>query len=126
MTHWKVGLSNGENYQEGIKPFDVIKNELSPWLRLKDYIKKNNLKITSLCLEANEKTFNLPSAGKNPKFRAFQGLEKPLELNYFMQIGWDMGSKDKDCFKVIEAVYNDYKLQLWVDEKNSNCWVLLI
>lgn len=132
---WKIGLSDGTNYIEGNAPFDVIQGELSPWLRLQDHIKDNNLTIKSLSLielfpdAQDNRTFNLPSAGKNPKFRAFDMAEKPKDYNFFRMVAGDINSKDQTKidteFAVIEAIYENHSVQLWVDERNTrNCWVL--
>jgi hypothetical protein len=124
---WKVGLSDGTNYIEGNSPFQYTDGELSPWLKLQRHIKENNLSITSLCIVDEGRTFNLPSRGQNPKFRAFLNAEKPIAFNFFRMIGGAVGGGNRDLFAVAEAHYTDYKLQLWVDEKNTkNCWVLMV
>lgn len=126
MTQWRVGLSNGENFTEGVAPFQVIPGELSPWLRLSKYLAENRVTITSLSLIANGRVHHLPSAGKNPTFRAFFLSEKPLFYNFSRPIGGTNG-KIEDTFARIEAVYENYILQLWVDEKNpKNSWVLVV
>lgn len=127
MTQWKVGLSNGTNFTENVVPFMVIEGELKPWKRLVKYVEENNLEITSLCLTDGKKTFNLPSGGNRPKFRAFQELEKPIGFNHFQMIGGHVNGGDQQLFTVIEAIYSNKKLQLWVDEQNTdNCWVLVV
>ena len=36
-------------------------------------------------------------------------------------------AKISEWFTTIEAIYKDYKLQLWVDELDTrNCWVLVL
>jgi hypothetical protein len=119
-----VGLSNGDNFIEGSKPFDIIPYELSPWLRLLQYLAEHDLSITSLSLIYKDRTFNLPSSGSNPKFKAFYDAKKPISYNFMRIVGGTPG-ENTDLFAVIEAVYKDYSLQLWVDEKNpENTWVL--
>lgn len=127
MTRWKVGLSNGESFIEGKGRFECIPNELSPWLKLQNYLKQNNLHITSLSLFNEHGTHNLPSAGKNPKFSPFANAEKPIAYNYFSYVGGDLRRVGVvDEFLVIEAIYQKYKLQIWVDKKNdNNSWVLV-
>lgn len=128
MTHsikWQVGLSDGKNYIEGGELFEIVSGELSPWLKLQEYIKNNDLVITSMSLVSGKKTFNLPSKGNRPKFRAFANLDKPVSYNFFRMVGGDT-TGDRDLFAVAEAHYSSYKLQLWVDEHNSNnCWTLV-
>ena len=136
---FKVSLSNGETFFEGKPPFDEIPNELSPWNKLQEYIFKNKVEVTSLSLYTDSgQTFNLPSAGKNPKFKVFQKLEKPLDFQCFRAIGRDLDvipkdnkfeatqSGDSDWFTIAEAIYSSYRLQIWVDEQNPrNSWVLV-
>ncbi len=125
---WSVGLSNGQNFKEGVFPYELIKGELSPWERLKKYLADNDLHITSLSLYTDGgKTFNLPSIGKNPKFKAFQELEKPLQLNYSRLFAKDLEKNGAEDFLVmVEAVYAKYKLQLFVNEQNpKHSWVLV-
>jgi hypothetical protein len=119
---WKISLSNGTNFTES--NFD---GKNPPWLMLKDYLLKENLKITSLCLIDGKRTFNLPSAGNNPKFRAFVNAQKPVDYNFFRMLGTNIAGQDLELFSVIEAIYSDYKLQLWVNEYNpDSCHVLVI
>ena len=140
---WQVSLSNGETFQEGNNPYEVRPGELSPWQRLIKYIAVNKLQITSIGLvNIFGQTFNLPSAGRNPKFRVFAQAEQPLDFNFFRQIGADMTvpaemmkkggelnirpEQASDWFTVIEAIYSKHSLQIWVDENNpKNSWVLV-
>jgi hypothetical protein len=125
---WKVGLSNGETFIEGNEPFEIIPGETSPWLRLLSYIKKENLSITSLSLTDGKRNFNLPSAGKDPKFSAFANAEKPLGYNYWRPVGGDIKPGAKvDKFFMIEAYYMYFTVQLWVDaHSTSNTWVVVV
>jgi hypothetical protein len=132
---FQVSLSNGETFFEGKGDYQEIPGELSPWQRLTKYIAEKNLLITSLSLYTKDgQTFNLPSSGKNPKFRPFEAAQKPLDYNlgrYMAREHSFIGNELKntevsDLFTVIEAIYPEYKLQLWVDENNpKNCWVLV-
>jgi hypothetical protein len=139
LTHnvkWQVSLSNGETFFEEKGDFKTIPDIKSPWLRLMDYVVDNQVEITSLSLYTdNGMTFNLPSAGKNPKFKAFGEAKKPLDYLACRKMGQDFirnGNKlektDKvDLFTVIIAYYENYQLQLWVDENNPrNCWTLVV
>jgi len=135
---WQVSLSTGETFFEDKGDFIEIPDQLSPWQRLQKYLIENEAQITSLSLYTNDgQSFNLPSAGKNPKFKAFSDLEKPLDYQMFRTIGRNVaGLKNgvvvplnehgfDDWFTVIEAIYSFGSLQLWVDENNSkNSWVL--
>ena len=122
---WKVELSNKEQFMEGEIPFLYKSDELSPFSQLLQYLDKNNASISSLCLLCGDRQYRLPSKGKNPKFRAFRGSNPP-QYNFFRQIGVE-STGIRDLFAVAEAIYPNYKLQLWVDENNpNNCWALAI
>jgi len=130
---WQVSLSNGQTFFEGKGDFTEIKSALSPWQRLLKYMSVNNAQITSLSLYTRDgRTFNLPSVGKNPKFRPFAVAEKPIDYMLERYYGQDMditgkGIGPSDHFTTISAVYADYRLQLWVDENNTrNSWVLVV
>lgn len=124
---WQVGLSNGETFIEGKAPFEKVEGELSPWLKLQEYLKETGYKITSLCLVHGNRRFNLPSLGKNPKFSAFYTDYRPTGYNYFKMVGGDIKPNSKvDVFHVIEAIYEHESIQLWVDSGNpDNCYLLL-
>jgi len=137
---WHASLSNGGSFFEGKGDFSERKGEKSPWQRLITYTVENKVEITSLSLYTDDgRTFNLPSAGKNPNFKEFVDIEKPIDYNAFRKLGQNhnvvreggeariTGSEIADLFTCIEAIYPDYRLQLWVDEFNTeNCWVLVI
>lgn len=128
---WHVSLSNGENFTEGKGLFSAVKGELSPWLKLQEYIREKQLSITSLqiidTLPIKPRHFHLPSSGNNPKFRAFSITEKPKQYRFARVLGADIQGGNQELFARAEAVYKDYTLQLWVDENNpDNCWVLVI
>lgn len=135
-VNWQVSLSNGETFFEGKGKFAEIPNEPSPWQKLIRYTAENRVLITSLSLiTTDNRTFNLPSAGKSPKFREFSLLEAPIDYQVSRHIarehdyndGKISGSETTDWFTVAEAIYPDYKLQVWVDEKNTkNSWVLVV
>ena len=142
QTHrvkFKVSLSSGETYYEGKSPFENIPGQLSPWQRLIAYTVTHKCLITSLSLYTEDgHVYNLPSAGKNPRFHLFRENKKPIDYNYFHSVatetnvtqeyGIDKKSqKVADWYAVIEAVYPDHKLQIWVDELNpKSCWALII
>lgn len=127
MIKWRVGISNGQNFTEDDKYFPVIVGQDSPWIRMMNYVESNYLEITSLCLIDGDKIFNLPSAGKNPKFTAFLNSPKPIEYRFGRVVGGFVGKGSTEVFARIEAVYEDKILQLWVDEGNTNlCYALVI
>ena len=117
------GLSNGEDLVEGKGLLSIVKGEDSPWWKLQKYVKDNNLKITSFYLAYKDRHFVLPSS--DPKF----GGEVPLSYNCFRRFGGDvLGSGDKwEHYAVAEAIYEDFKVQLFVDEKEcEKCWVNIV
>ncbi len=54
-NYWVAFLSNGQQVYEDRRP-----NEESPWLRLKKYVKKHNLKINKVNLHAYGLTVSTP------------------------------------------------------------------
>lgn len=126
---WQVALSNGQQILED----NDFKNDetSSAWQKLLSYISDNNLEITSLSLlTSDNRTFNLPSGGKRPRFKAFYDVDKPAGYRFFHTVGADVvsstGEKHSEKFAVVEAQYPTYRVQLWVDEVNTNnCWVLV-
>lgn len=135
LVKWKVSLNNGETLYEGKSDYIEIKDEPSPWQKLLKYISDNSLEITSLSLYTDKgQTWQLPSAGSNPKFREFDNVKKPLDYNLFRKMARQadvVNSKAgkayvSDWYTVISAIYKDYELQIWVDELNpKNSWTLI-
>ncbi len=135
MTHkvfWSASLSNGETLFENKGDYVEVVGELSPYNKLLKYCDDNCLDITSMSLYTDDgRTFNLPSSGQKPRFKEFQDIEKPYKYSCFRKAGADMNSDFKvsgaNLFTVVEAVYFDYRVQLWVDEYNTkNCWCLIV
>lgn len=129
-VHWIVGLSNGETAHEYKGNYTVITDELSPWQRLKRYTEENGVHITSLSLGTDDgRRWHLPSAGKNPKFRAFTA-EQPVGYRMFRMAAQEV-RKDGvgdwgDLYTCIEATYEDgRKLQVWVAEETGASWTMI-
>lgn len=128
QTHnvrFAASLSNGKNYLED--KGDIIGDETaSSWTKLLRIMLDEKATITSFSLYAGEKIFHLPSAGSNPKF-AFLKPMKPVDYNFMRAIAQEMsstgGGLDKqvrDWYTVAEAVYVGFKLQIWVNETDTN------
>lgn len=130
-THWTVSLNNGETLYEEKGDYRILAGELSPWQRLLAYLKEKNLHITSLSIYTEGgKRFNLPSAGKNPRFRAFIDSETPVSYKWFRSYGQEHGGLNagrEDHYATIEATYADGRcLQIWVDDVTNDSWSLTI
>jgi hypothetical protein len=130
-----AGLSNGETVAEGKGNFEEIEGALSPWRRLVAYLEESKATITSLSLyTADGQRWHLPSAGKNPKFKEFADMPKPVSFRFFRKYGADtMGPNAgvEDRYTVIEATYGKlvpcpdaptFKVQVWVDENTLKSW----
>lgn len=128
---WAASLSNGQTLHEEKGEYKTIAGELSPWQRLLCHIKANNLTITSLSLySADGHTWNLPSAGKNPKFHAFAAAPQPVGYRFFRKAAKDVRNDGTDAawddlYTCIEAKYETGTLQVWVSEE-GNAWSVLL
>lgn len=128
-----VGLSNGETISEEKGNFCTIEGAPSPWRRLCSYIAKEGLEIRSLSLATRDgKRWNLPSAGKTPKFKEFGEMPKPVDFRIFRKLGTDLNPKthevvSQDLYTVAEATFSDgCKLQVWVDEETCKSWSVIV
>lgn len=139
QVRFQVSLSNGETLQEGVGILEEVAGELSPWNKLLQYQRLINAEIVSLCLITKDgRTFNLPSAGKNPSFKPFRVAEKPISYKVQRAVGSEhkfSGKSDQevpqssltDFYTIAVAVYTEYEMQLWVSEINTfNCWTVLV
>lgn len=133
-VQFTASLSNGETIYEGKGNFQVIEGSLSPWQRLFKYVAENKLEITSLSLYYEDRRWNLPSRGKNPRFKEFSDIEQPIGFKFFrkaakeqrMENGEPQGEAQLvDKYACIEAEYKNKKLQVWVDE-NQNSWSIIL
>lgn len=131
-VRWIASLNNGETYHEEKGDYKTIEGELSPWQRLQKYIQEKGLRITSLGLQTaySERTYNLPSAGANPRFKAFEDAPKPVEYKMYRRAGVDImngQAHNEEVYTVAEATYGDgRKLQIWVHETTLQAWTLII
>ena len=117
-------LSNGETYMEGKGLLSRIAGELSPWHKLQKYLSDNHLRITSMSLYSGNRHFNLPSS--NPKF----GGDVPIGFRFFRRFE-DLdalsGGGGYNHFSCVEATYPEFKVQLYVDERDlDKCWVNIV
>ena len=117
---WVVGLSNGETLVEGKGKTSFIDGESSPWNKLQQYIKENDLTIQSLGIWIGDKHFNLPSV--KPKF----GGASPLKYNCFRMFASDLGSGKPNVqhYTCAEAIYKDYTVRMLIDEQDTDkMWI---
>lgn len=140
-VNFQVSLDNGETIYEGKGDYqDFQDGRPDPWQRLLRYIVDNGFYITSISLYTDDGLrYNLPTAGKNPKFKAFSDSEKPIDYDFFRKMGREAHATNEDgkiklttpmeisdWYTVGEAIFNGHKLQIWVDELNpKNSWTLL-
>ncbi len=124
-----IGLSNGEMITEGKGNFQRTAGDLSPYMRALRYIAEQGVKITSFSLyTADGRRWNLPSAGKNPKFKEVGEYPVPISFHFFRKAGIDIDPDDgtqtlTDSFVVAEAQYPDgHTVQLWVNDETMNAW----
>lgn len=130
-VRWSVSLSNGETIHEGKGEYEERDGELSPWQKLKAHLEANEgLRITSLWLTGpSGATFNLPSAGRNPRFKALGDADVPESFRMFRKAAADIidgATVNGELYTVAEATYASGKrLQIWVDEATGNAWSVL-
>lgn len=110
------GLSNGETLVEGRGVLEPTENDKSSWWKLQDYIKERNLTIQSFGLWTGDRHYNLPSV--NPKFKG----QAPVSYNCFRRFGQNilMGQGNVEHYICAEAIYEGYKLQIWIDLEDIN------
>ena len=122
-----VGLSNGENLIEGEGILSIISGEDSPWWKLQTYLKENGLKITSMSLYSKTKVgnrhYHLPN-----ETNKFDG-EIPIGYNCFRRYSGDVlgTGQSYEHYTCMEAIYEDFKVQLYVSEKDPDkCHVNIV
>lgn len=133
-VRFRVSLSNGDTLVEDKGILEEHDGELSAWNKLIKYRAEKKAKITSLSLFTEKgQTFNLPSSGRTPKFRAFDLAEQPFDYLMERKIGRNIAIADRkikkvqisDHFTCAVALYKNFRLEIWVDEENPrNSWVL--
>jgi hypothetical protein len=126
-VHFAVGLSNGDNLIEGEGILLKVDGEDSPWHKLQKYIQDKDLEIRSMSLysktEVGNRHYHLPNA--SPKFKG----EAPKGFKFFRWVAMEglAGETLVEHYAVAEAIFEDYKAQLWVSELDPDkCWVNLV
>lgn len=127
---WCASLSDGSTFQEGRGEFQVIEGQPSPFQRLLLFVEERNLRVTSLSLYCGDRHWSLPSAGRNPKFRAFEAAPKPESYRFFRAMGADQAGRNagvEDRFAVVEARYaSGLAVQVWVEDGTLNSWAVAL
>jgi len=127
-----VGLSNGENLTEGE---GVLEKDgtLTPWHKLQEYLKEKGIEIRSMSLfsktELGNRHYHLPnSQDKWDKFNKWTKSEVPIGYNCFRGVESDWGKLDGvGVYTCAEAIYPDYKVQLWVSEVDPDkSWISVL
>lgn len=139
--NWTASLSNGATFFEGKGDFAELEGIKSPFQRLIDYTIDNHVEITSFGLYVGKNTFHLPSITGRYKIGFLDKELKPIGYNVFRYVDADLnGDKPSDdgsihiekkdikaWWTVAEAIYADFKLQIWVNEFNVDvCRVHLV
>ena len=119
---WVAGLNNGETLTEG-KGICEGDDKASAWAKLKGHLSDNDLRMTSFSIHVGDKHFNLP--GNNSRF----GGEIPIDYNCLRKYAGDALGTGTNVEEYIcaEAIYDGYRLQVWVDIHDTNkSWINII
>jgi hypothetical protein len=122
-TKWIAGLSDGTTVFEGKGIASKVAGEDSPWLKLQKHLKDNSLSINSLNIWIGDRHYNLPS--NKPKF----GGLVPNGYNFFRRFASDVmaGEENVEHYICIEAIYDSFKVQTYVDEiDNNKSWINIV
>lgn len=134
---WTASLSSGETLFEGKGDYeDVQDGRPSPYNRLLKYITENKLEIMSFGLYTEDgRTYHLPSISERYKIPYFNDEARPYDYNIFRYVESPVtGSetsitqdKIEKWFTVAEAFYTNFRVQIWVDERDTrNCRVHIL
>lgn len=138
QTHhvrFAVSLSDGRTLFEGKGVLVDEPGQKSPWQKLQDILVDDSVKITSFLLFTNNgRMFHLPSAGSKPNFPIKNDV-LPIDYNLFRALESERGMSGNRVvseeltghYTVAEAIYEDFRIQLWVSEKDTReCRTLIV
>ena len=91
---WIASTSDGKTFFE-----DIIPGAKSAWMRLKDYCKEKNIKITNLRMQVDGQTFYLPAKAKGYTSLGFKSV--------------DSQGREEDKKGIGYVTENDTILMLW-------------
>ena len=124
-VNFTASLSNGETIYEGKGDYKEVAGQPSPFQQLQSYLIENKLTITTLGLYTSDgRSFFLPTTSGRHNIGKLQEEFKPYDYNLFrymdasMNMNGEIESIDRH-FTVIEALFEKYKLQLWVNELDT-------
>jgi len=131
---WTASLSNGETFFEGKGDYkDIQDGRKSPIQRLFKYVTRHNLEITSFGLyHQNGTTIHLPSLSKRYNIGLLESEARPIDYNLFRYVDAEVSVSPEDSNKeikldpngfkswwtVAEGIYENFRVQIWVDENN--------
>lgn len=130
--NWTASLSNGASFFEGKGEFAELEGAKSPFQKLIDYTIDNQVEIRSFGLYCDKKVWMLPSLSPRYQIGMLDKELKPLGYNLFRYVDADLNGNNADengtihiekrdiksWWTVAEAIYPDFKLQIWVNEFN--------
>ena len=134
---WVASLSNGATAIEGTAPFEIIAGELSPWLRLRQYLQDTGFHITGMRVQVSKSgkpthTYNMPSMhatpdGSHPRWAKLVP-RIPINFNYMRAAGQILTPtgeyQQRDI--LIAAEYDDFIVFLGIDETDGNeSWIVI-
>ena len=131
ITKWLASLSDGTTVVEGMPPYEKIKDELSPWLRLKAHLKEERLHITGLRIQVKKdeeatRTYNLPSfnCNKNGTHEKWNvDVLVPIGFDYCRRIRQSLTTRETKKYIQITAIFELFKISLFIDEiEGTESW----
>lgn len=123
---WIATLDNGEVITENKGDFVEKQGGLSSWNQLKEYIKENNCKITSMRVYQGGNVYHLPSI--KPRFESVAPNSYNIGRKIIQTISnANDGERTTERYLFIEAIYSNFSLRLFVDEMGfRNSWTAIV
>lgn len=133
---WLASLSDGSTAIEGEPPFHSVRGELSPWGKLLKHIEESGHKITGMRVQIERDglptmTINLPSLrtdGRSGRHERYTHITPrlPIRFEQGRRIEGTVGGAVDWSHLFIAAVYEDYEVIIFVDEKDGNeAWIVV-
>jgi len=109
---WFAVLSDTSLIIEGVGICEEVGGEDSSWWKLQDHLEKNDLKIVGLGVMCDGKRIQLPLDAD--KYNSFRNV-----------VLGSSGTEVTEYYTVVEAIYKNYTIQIWIDEYQNNINVKL-